>query len=63
MEIWLGLITRDCIRRGVFKSTPDLTKKILGYIRLYNRHAQPFKWTYRNPKKRIRVSPISVTRH
>ncbi|HEV2493771.1 MAG TPA: IS630 family transposase, partial [Terriglobia bacterium] len=61
--IWLGLITRDCIRRGVFKSAPDLAQKIMAYIRLHNRHAQPFHWTYRNPRKRVRVSPISVTRH
>ena len=63
IEIWLGLISRDCIRRGVFKSAPDLSKKIMAYIRLYNRHARPFHWTYRNPRKRIHVSPISVTRH
>jgi transposase len=63
VEIWLGMITRDCIRRGVFKSVPDLVAKIMAYIRLYNRNAQPFRWTYRSPKKRIRVSPISDTRH
>jgi transposase len=63
VEIWLGLITRDCIRRGVFRSVPDLTHQIMNYIRLYNRHAQPFHWTYSNPKKRIRVSLSSVTRH
>ncbi len=63
VEIWLGMITRDCIRRGVFKSVPELVKKIMAYVRVYNRHAQPFRWTYRHPRKRIRVSPISVTRH
>lgn len=63
VEIWLGMITRDCIRRGVFQSVPDLVNKIMAYVRLYNRNAQPFRWTYRNPRKRIRVSPISVTRH
>jgi transposase len=63
VEIWLGMITRDCIRRGAFKSAPDLAKKIMAYVRLYNRCARPFCWTYRNPRKRIRVSPISVTRH
>jgi len=63
VEIWLGMITRDCIRRGVFQSVPDLVHKIMTYVRLYNRNAQPFRWTYRNPRKRIRVSPISVTRH
>jgi transposase len=63
IEIWLGLITRDCIRRGIFHSVPDLTRRIMQYIRLYNRNAQPFHWTYNNPKKRIRVSLSSVTGH
>ena len=63
VEIWLGLITRDCIRRGIFHSVPELTHKIRTYIRLYNRNAQPFRWTYRNPQKRIRVSLSSVTGH
>ena len=62
VEIWLGLINRDCIRRGVFKSGPDLAAKIMAYIRLNNRNARPFRWTYCNPEKRIHVSPISVTR-
>jgi len=63
VEIWLGLITRDCLRRGIFHSVPDLIHQIMNYIRLYNRNAQPFHWTYSNPKKRIRVSLSSVTRH
>jgi hypothetical protein len=63
VEIWLGMITRDCIRRGIFRSVPDLVTKIMSYVRLYNRNAQPFRWTYRNPRQRIHVSPISVTRH
>jgi transposase len=63
VEIWLGLITRDCIRRGTFHSVSDLVSKIVSYVRLYNRTAQPFRWTYRNPRKRIRVSLTSVTRH
>ncbi len=63
VEIWLGMITRDCIRRGIFHSVPDLTHQIMNYIRLYNRNAQPFHWTYTNPKKRIRVSLSSVTEH
>lgn len=63
VEIWLGMITRDCLRRGVFHSVPELVHKIKSYIQLYNRNAQPFRWTYTNPKKRIRVSLSSVTRH
>jgi hypothetical protein len=63
VEIWLGMVTRDCIRRGIFHSVPELAHKIMTYIRLYNRQAQPFRWTYRHPRKRIRVSLTSVTRH
>ncbi len=63
VEIGLGLITRDCIRRGIFRSAADLMHKIMNFIRLYNRNAQPFRWTYSNPRKRIRVSLSSVTRH
>jgi transposase len=63
VEIWLGMITRDCIRRGIFYSVPDLIHQIMNYIRLYNRNAQPFHWTYANPKKRTHVSLSSVTRH
>ena len=63
VEIWFGMISRDCIRRGIFRSVVDLVSKILSYVRLYNRNAQPFRWTYRNSRKRIHVSPISVTRH
>ncbi len=63
VEMWLGMITRDCIRRGIFCSVPDLGHKILAYIRHSNRHAQPFHWAYSNPKKRIRVSLSSVTRY
>jgi transposase len=63
VEIWLGMITRDCIRRGIFRSVPELVSKMMASVRLYNRQAQPFRWTYRNPRRRIHVSPISVTRH
>ncbi len=63
VETWLGMISRDCLRRGIFRSVSDLIHKIMTYIRSYNRHAQPFRWTYRNPRNRIRVSLTSVTQH
>jgi hypothetical protein len=63
VEIWLGMITRDCIPRGISRSVPDPVHKIMTYVRLYNRNAQPFRWTYCNPRRRIHVSPISVTEH
>ena len=57
------MISRDCIPRGIFRSVPDPVHKIMAYVPLYKRNAQPFRWTYRNPRRRIHVSPISATEH
>ena len=53
VEIWFSKIQRDLIARGIFTSRGDLGRKIMRYIRQYNRQARPFKWTYRNPSNRI----------
>lgn len=58
VEIWFAKIQRDLITRGIFTSTTDLRRKIMGYIRLHNRNCRPFLWTYRNSKQRIRVNAI-----
>jgi len=54
VEIWFSKITRDLISRGIFSSKADLRRKIMRYIRHYNKAALPFQWTYRNISKRIR---------
>jgi len=54
VEIWFSKLQRDVIARGVFTSKADLKRKLLRYIRLYNRHATPFRWTYQNAKHRMR---------
>ena len=53
IEIWFSKIQRDLIARGVFTSTKDLDRKIMRYIRKYNKIAKPYKWTYRNTQHRI----------
>jgi len=55
VEIWFSKIERDVIARGVFTSVEDLTRKIMRYIRLYAKRAQPIRWKYANPTKRIRA--------
>ena len=45
-----GALDRTQPARGVFPSVSHLANKIMTYIRLYNRNAQPFRWTYRNPR-------------
>lgn len=63
VEIWFAKIQRDLIDRGIFTSTSDLRRKLMSYIRLHNRECRPFRWTYRNTKRRIRVNEKPVTAH
>jgi transposase len=64
VELWFSKIERDVIARGVFSSVKDLAKKIMRYIRSYNRQATPLKWTYKNTRNRIHPdSGSNVTVH
>lgn len=53
VENWFAKIQRHVIARGVFSSQADLRRKLMRYIKHYNRTATPIKWTYSNPSKRI----------
>lgn len=57
VENWFARIQRDVITRGVFTSVKDLDKKLMRYIRQYNKSARPLKWKYDNPHRRIRCNP------
>jgi transposase len=54
VAIWFSKIQRDLISRGIFSSKGDLRRKIMRYIRHYNKSALPFQWTYNKTSKRIR---------
>lgn len=45
VERWFGEITRKRIRRGVFKSVPELITAIEEYINHNNENPKPFVWT------------------
>jgi len=47
VERWFGEITRKRIRRGVFRSVPELVGVIEEYIRCNNEDPKPFVWTKR----------------
>src|SRR5690242_15571753 len=53
VELWFAKIERDVIARSIFTSVADLKRKLMRYIRLYNRAPKPVKWVYRNPAHRI----------
>jgi hypothetical protein len=45
VEIFFGIITRQAIRRGTYRSVKDLTTAIETYIDGWNERCQPFTWT------------------
>jgi transposase len=56
VELWFAKIQRDVIDRGVFTSVADLSRNIRKYIQAYAKSAKPFRWTYTDPKRRIKVT-------
>ncbi len=56
VELWFAKIERDLLARGIFTSVSDLRRKLLQYIRAHNTACQPFVWTYRNVKHRMRAN-------
>jgi len=45
IETWFGIITRQAIRRGSFRSLAQLINRIDAYIIHWNEDAEPFEWT------------------
>ncbi len=52
VELWFNRIQREVIARGVFTSVPDLKRKLMRYIRQYNKAPKPIKWVYQDPAHR-----------
>lgn len=55
IENWFSKIQRHVITRGVFRSLSDLGRKLMRYIRHYNKTATPIRWTYSNPRRRVQA--------
>jgi transposase len=45
VEVFFGIITRQAIRRGTFRSVKDLVTAIGAFIDAYNDRCEPFTWT------------------
>jgi transposase len=60
VELWFAKIERDVITRGVFTSLADLRRKLMRYIRHYNKAPKPIKWMYRDPTNRFAAGAKSV---
>jgi hypothetical protein len=53
VENWFSKIQRQVISRGIFDSVNDLARKLMGFIRNYNKTATPIRWTFSNENHRI----------
>jgi transposase len=62
VELWFAKIERDVITRGIFSSVTDLKRKLMRYIREYNKTPKPVKWIYRHTTNRITTNS-NVTVH
>ena len=56
VELWFAKIQCDVISRGIFTSVADLARKLRRYIEAYAKLAKPFRWTYTDLQKRIRIN-------
>ncbi len=66
VERWFGEITRKRIRRGVFRSVPELVAAIEAYILHHNENSKPFIWNKRAEdiiKKLAHCKAIMETLH
>jgi hypothetical protein len=50
VELWFGKIERDAIARGVFTSVSDLKRKLMRYIRQYNKSPRTSIRSYRSTR-------------
>ena len=60
VELWFAKIERDVIARGVFTSVPDLKRKLMRYIRQYNKNPRTVKWKYFDPSRRITSDSVGT---
>ena len=60
VELWFGKIERDVIARGVFSSVSDLKRKLMRYIRHYNKAPRTVKWKYADPSRHISTQSVGT---
>jgi len=60
VELWFGKIERDVIARGVFTSVSDLKRKLMKYIRHYNKAPRTVKWKYADPSRHISTQSVGT---
>jgi transposase len=60
VELWFGKIERDVIARGVSTSVSHLKRKLMRYIRSYNKAPWTMKWKYADPSRHISTQSVGT---
>jgi transposase len=60
VELRFSKIERDVIARGVFTSVSDLQRKLMRYIRQYNKSRRTVKWKYADPSRHISTQSVGT---
>jgi hypothetical protein len=60
VERWFREITDKRIRRGVFRSVPELKQAIDEFLEVHNREPKPFIWTAKVEDILAKVSKCKV---
>lgn len=60
VELWFGKIECDVIARGVFISVSDLKRKLMRYIRHFNKAPRTVKWKYADPSRHISTKSVGT---
>jgi transposase len=60
VELWFGKIEHDVTARGVFASVSDLKRKLMRYIRHYNKVPRTVKWKYADPAGHISTQSVDT---
>lgn len=65
VEVWFGIVERQTLRRGTFKSVKDLNAKIRAFIDGWNDRCHPFVWTKTADEVLTKANPkkTSATDH
>jgi transposase len=46
VELFFSILERRLLSRGQFDSVDHLARRVMDFIKDYNRRAAPFRWTY-----------------
>jgi transposase len=61
-ELFFGTLQRRFLARGSFRSIKDFERRLVAFLKDYNRrHAHPYRWTYTG-EPLVRDTPFSRTR-